>query len=426
MWWQYARMIGLPHTYLSSDFPGIGGKIREELEDFLVDEISLYQPCGEGEHVYFRIEKRDLSTSEAIRQLSHRLGRPQKDFGYAGLKDRKGITRQTVSLAGIRVEDVLDLEFKNLRIISARRHRNKLRLGHLRGNKFRIRIRGVSADAEDLAKPILERIEQLGLPNYFGPQRFGNRGDSHWVGRAFLMRDSRSAVRRILGHPCVTEYNPDVVAARHLFMQFRWREALERFPGSFREERKLLIYLLRVGEKYKGAAKLIPHGLMRLYFSAFQSYLFNTVLDERMSASAGDPGRTFAGDVACLHDNGANFSIEDLEVEQERLEKFEISPTGPMFGAKMLIPGGWAGELESAVLDRQGLSHKDFHHLQQVWRMKGLRRSLRVPVTGLSWSVDEEGMVIEFFLPKGSFATTLLRELMKNETVPPAYQDGMA
>jgi len=284
----------------------------------------------------------------------------------------------------------------------------------------------VSADADELAKPILERIEQQGLPNYFGPQRFGNRGDSHWVGRAFLMRDSRSAVRRILGHPCVTEYNPDVVAARHLFMQFRWREALERFPGSFREERKLLIYLLRVGEKYKGAAKLIHHGLMRLYFSAFQSYLFNTVLDERMSASAGDPGRTFAGDVACLHDNGANFSIEDLEVEQERLEKFEISPTGPMFGAKMLIPGGWAGELESAVLDRQGLSHKDFHHLQQVWRMKGLRRSLRVPVTGLSWSVDEEGMVIEFFLPKGSFATTLLRELMKNETVPPAYQDGMA
>ncbi len=421
-----ARMIGLPHTYLSSDFPGIGGKIREELEDFLVDEISLYQPCGEGEHVYFRIEKRDLATSEAIRQLSHRLGRPEKDFGYAGLKDRKGITRQTVSLAGIRVEDVLDLEFKNLRILSARRHRNKLRLGHLRGNKFRIRIRGVSADADELAKPILERIEEQGLPNYFGPQRFGNRGDSHWIGRAFLLRDSRSAVRRILGHPCVTEYNPDVVAARHLFMQFRWREALERFPGSFREERKLLIYLLRVGEKYKGAAKLIHHGLMRLYFSAFQSYLFNTVLDERMSSTTGVPGTIFAGDVAGLHDNGANFSIEDPEVEQERMEKFEISPTGPMFGAKMLIPTGYAGELESAVLDRQGLSHKDFHHLQQVWRMKGLRRPLRVPVTGLSWSVDEEGMVIEFFLPKGSFATTLLRELMKNETVPPAYQDGMA
>tara|TARA_B100000809_G_scaffold177636_1_gene175193 strand:- start:4348 stop:5607 length:1260 start_codon:yes stop_codon:yes gene_type:complete len=419
-------MIGLPHTYLSSDFPGIGGKIREELEDFLVDEISLYQPCGEGEHVYFRIEKRDLATSEAIRQLSHRLGRPEKDFGYAGLKDRKGITRQTVSLAGIRVEDVLDLEFKNLRILSARRHRNKLRLGHLRGNKFRIRIRGVSADADELAKPILERIEEQGLPNYFGPQRFGNRGDSHWIGRAFLLRDSRSAVRRILGHPCVTEYNPDVVAARHLFMQFRWREALERFPGSFREERKLLIYLLRVGEKYKGAAKLIHHGLMRLYFSAFQSYLFNTVLDERMSSTTGVPGTIFAGDVAGLHDNGANFSIEDPEVEQERMEKFEISPTGPMFGAKMLIPTGYAGELESAVLDRQGLSHKDFHHLQQVWRMKGLRRPLRVPVTGLSWSVDEEGMVIEFFLPKGSFATTLLRELMKNETVPPAYQDGMA
>ncbi|MFP6739322.1 MAG: tRNA pseudouridine(13) synthase TruD, partial [Planctomycetota bacterium] len=171
-------MIGLPHTYLSSDFPGIGGRIREELEDFLVEEIALYQPCGEGEHVYFLIEKRDLSTSEAIRHFSHRLGRPQKDFGYAGLKDRKGITRQMVSLGGVGVEDVLALEFKNIRILSAQRHRNKLRLGHLRGNQFRIRIRGVSEDAAELAKPILEQIEELGLPNYFGPQRFGNRGDS--------------------------------------------------------------------------------------------------------------------------------------------------------------------------------------------------------------------------------------------------------
>lgn len=420
------RMIGLPHTYLSSDSPGIGGRIKDELEDFLVEEVALYQPCGEGEHVYFRIEKRDLSTSEAIRHLAHRLGRLEKDFGYAGLKDRKGITRQMVSLGGIEVGDVLDLEFKNIRILSAQRHLNKLRLGHLRGNNFRIRIRGVSADADELAKPILERIEGLGLPNYFGPQRFGNRGDSHWIGRAFLLKDSRRAVRRILGHPCETEYNPDVVAARYLFLQFRWREALERFPGSFREERKLLIYLLRVGEKYKGAAKLIHHGVMRLYFSAFQSYLFNTVLDERMSSAGGDPGRILAGDVACRHDNGANFAVEDPEVEQERLQKFEISPTGPMFGAKMLIPEGYAGELESSVLDRHGLRREDFHHLQQVWRMKGLRRSLRVPVTGLSRYMDEDGMVLEFFLPKGSYATTLLRELMKNETVPSAYQDGMA
>jgi len=80
----------------------------------------------------------------------------------------------------------------------------------------------------------------LGLPNYFGPQRFGNRGDSHWIGRAFLVKDSRAAIRRILGHPSSTEKNPAVVAARYLFLQFRWREALERFPGSYREEKKML------------------------------------------------------------------------------------------------------------------------------------------------------------------------------------------
>lgn len=419
-------MIGLPHSYLSSELPGIGGSIKEELEDFIVEEIPLYQPCGEGEHVYFRIEKRDLSTPEAIRILSHRLGRNIADFGYAGLKDRKGITTQTVSLGGITVEDVLDLELRNIRILSAERHLNKLRLGHLRGNHFRIRIRGVSADADELVQPVLARIEELGLPNYFGPQRFGNRGDSHWIGRAFLLKDSRAAIRRILGHPSSTEKNPAVVAARYLFLQFRWREALERFPGSYREEKKLLTYLLRVGEKYKRAARLVQRNIMRLYFSAFQSYLFNTVLEERMRSAGGDPGRLFEGDVAHRHDDGVTFYVEDPAAEQERLKKFEISPTGPMFGKKMRIPRGYAGEVESGVLGGQRLRHEDFHHLQQGWRLAGGRRPLRVPVTQLSRHLDAEGMVLEFFLPRGSYATTLLRELMKNETIPQSYGDRLS
>lgn len=415
-------MTGLPHTYLSSDFPGIGGRIKEELEDFFVEEVPLYQPCGEGEHVYFLIEKRDLTTFEAIRHLCHRLGRPAKDFGYAGLKDRKGITRQTISLGGITVDDVLSLEFDRLQILSAKRHLNKLRLGHLRGNRFKIRIRDVSRDAEELVEPVIALIEKSGLPNYFGPQRFGNRGNAHWIGRAFLVKDSCRAIRRILGFPSPTENNPDVVAARHLFLQFRWREALERFPASYREEKKLLIYLLRVGENYKGAARLIQRNIMRLYFSAFQAYLFNTVLQERMQSADGDPGRLFEGDVAHRHDDGVTFYVEDPAAEAERVKRFEISPTGPIFGRKMRIPKGYANEVEARVLEGQRLEHKDFHHLQQGWRLEGGRRPLRVPVSEIKWQLDEEGLAAEFFLPKGSYATTLLRELMKNETVPPAYQ----
>ena len=421
-----ARMIGLPHSYLSSEFPGIGGSIKGELEDFVVEEIPLYHPCGEGEHVYFRIEKRDLTTHAAIRILSRHLGRNFEDFGYAGLKDRKGVTRQTISLGGIDVDDVLDLDLDKMRILSAERHLNKLRLGHLQGNHFKLRIRGVSEDANELAEPILARIEELGLPNYFGPQRFGNRGDSHWIGCAFLLKDSRSAIRRILGHPSAAEKNPAVVAARYLFLQFRWREALERFPGSYREEKKLLTYLLRVGEKYKGAARLVQRNIMRLYFSAFQSYLFNAVLEERMRSAGGDPGRLFEGDVAHRHDDGVTFYVEDPVAEEERLKRFEISPTGPMFGRKMRIPRGYASEVESGVLTGQHLRHEDFHHLQQGWRMGGGRRPLRVPVTGLSRHLDEEGMVIEFFLPRGSYATTLLRELMKNELVSSAYADELS
>jgi tRNA pseudouridine13 synthase len=418
-------MIGLPHSYLSSEYPGIGGRIREELDDFFVEEEPLYQPCGEGEHVYLWIEKRDLSTMEAVRILGHKLGRPARDFGYAGLKDRKGITRQMISLGGVDIDAVRSLELDKMEILSVSRHQNKLRLGHLRGNKFRIRIRGVAPEAQDRVVPILRLIEELGLPNYFGPQRFGNRGDAHWIGRAFLVKDYRRGIRRILGCPSVTEKNPNVVAGRYLFMQFRWREALERFPGSYREEKKILTYLLRVGEKYQGASKLVQRNIMKLYFSAFQAYLFNGVLEERMRLGGGDPASLLEGDIAHRHDDGVTFYVDNPEAEAERVRNFEISPTGPMFGRKMRIPRGRPDEFELEALGAEELERKDFHHLQQGWRLEGGRRPLRVPVTELSWSLDGEGLVVEFFLPRGSYATTLLRELMKNETIPPAYVDRL-
>ena len=94
-------MLGIPYRYLTDDVPGVGGRIKDQLEDFVVEEVPLYLPVGEGEHVYFLIEKSDLSTYEAIEQLAKAFRRPTVDFGYAGLKDRKGVTRQYISLSGI-------------------------------------------------------------------------------------------------------------------------------------------------------------------------------------------------------------------------------------------------------------------------------------------------------------------------------------
>lgn len=415
-------MIGIPHHYLTQELPGIGGVIRARLEDFVVEEVPLYRACGEGEHVYFEIEKRDLSTLEALEWVARRLGRPLQDFGYAGLKDRKGITRQTFSLQGTTPEEMEILDVPKVRVLAASRHTNKLRVGHLRGNRFIIRVRDVDADAQDRVAAILGCVSERGLPNYFGPQRFGNRGDAQWVGGALLRHDPKSAIRRILGCPASTENNPHVVAARYLFQQYRWSEALERFPPSYREERRMLQYLVRAGEKYGGAVRLMRPQILRLYFSAFQSFLFNIILERRLERTDGHLGRLWDGDVAFLHRNGAVFTVADAESEQSRADRFEISPSGPIFGKKTVQPRGEAGELETQVVDEGGCRVTDFHQLQQRCGLNGGRRPLRVPVDDLAWEWDEEGLLLRFFLPKGSYATTLLREIMKNETVPSDYR----
>jgi tRNA pseudouridine13 synthase len=162
---------------LTPDLPGTGGWMVE-ISDFQVEEIPSYTPCGAGEHCMALIEKRDLTTQEAIRRLCDALGLDAGAAGYAGLKDRHGVTRQWVSLHRGEPARALGVRIPGLTVLEAGLHHNKLRTGHLRGNRFRVLLRGVRPDADALARPILERLAGEGLPNFFGEQRFGRRGDN--------------------------------------------------------------------------------------------------------------------------------------------------------------------------------------------------------------------------------------------------------
>ena len=415
-------MLGIPHPYLTEGIRGLGGIIKEKPEDFAVEEVPLYHACGEGEHTYFEVEKTNLSTLEAVDRLSRELGRDFREFGFAGLKDRRGITRQVLSVADCPPDRVDSLELGRLRVLWARRHTNKLRVGHLRGNRFHVRIRETNPQARASAEPILDVIGEKGLPNYFGPQRFGSRGDAQWVGRALLSWNDEGAVRRILGCPSPVEGNPGVVAARYLFLQYRWQEALETFPRNYSEERKVLRYLLRHGENYRGARRQIRPDVLKLFFTAYQSYIFNRGLDRRLRLSDGELGRFYPGDVAFVHRNGALFRIDDPETLKERAQSFEISPSGPIFGKKTLIcEDGPQRAIDERLLEDENLSQRDFHKLQQWARLEGGRRAFRIPVEKLEWRFEGDDMVLKFFLPKGSFATTLLRELMKNDHAAPGF-----
>jgi tRNA pseudouridine13 synthase len=416
-------MLGIPYPYLTRDLPGIGGSIKQMPEHFVVTEVPLYTPCGHGEHSYFEIKKVDLSTREALERLARELHVDVKDIGYAGLKDRKGVTRQMMSIAGVAPAKVLEVRLGQLQVLWARLHSNKLRIGHLKGNSFRIRIQNIDPGSEERAGKILEVLAATGIPNYYGPQRFGNRGDSHRIGRAFLKRDDRTAIRRILGYPSLSERNPHVVEARNHFMAGAWKEALDAFPTAYRDERRLLAYMLEAGENYAGARRRLRDTSRKLFFSAYQAYLFNAVLVERLERTARDMGQLFPGDVAYIHRNGAVFHVDDPVAEEPRAKAFEISPSGPVFGKKMRRPDGVQSEIEQAILENDRITATDFHQLVPKLRLEGGRRPLRVPVQDLSWRVEGADLCLEFFLPKGSYATTLLRELIKKETVPEGFGD---
>lgn len=278
----------------------MGGLIRASDDDFRVDEIASYEPCGEGEHTYLRFEKRDMTTPYAINQIARALKIQARDVGYAGMKDRHAVTTQTVSLPRVDPERASALAIPGIRVLSATRHRNKLRTGHLKGNRFALRVRelpdGVDA-ALARARSIAEVVGRTGVPNYFGEQRFGRDGDN---------------------------------AAR----------AREWLSGE-------------------NAGPRDPHH-RRFMVSALQSQLFNAWLGARVRDGLLDA--YVEGDLAARGATGRPWLItaEDAAL---LYPSGEASPTGPMFGRSMDRPAGAAEAREEAVLAQASLDRAFFDRI---------------------------------------------------------------
>ncbi|HEX9079277.1 MAG TPA: tRNA pseudouridine(13) synthase TruD [Desulfuromonadaceae bacterium] len=393
--------------YLTDDIPGIGGAIKETPEDFMVEEIPAYAPCGSGEHCYLVIEKRGITTLEAIRRIAGELRVPERDVGYAGMKDAVGVTRQTISFQRIKPEEVMGREFGGVRVVSAVCHANKLKLGHLKGNRFRIRVRNVSPGAAEAVPAVLAVLQQRGVPNYFGPQRYGAQANSHLIGAAMLRGDWRGAVDHLIGEPGAVR-DEQWRAAIAAYRGGDIATALRSMPGHCRSERDVLQRLASRPDAWERGFAAVHPRLKRLYLSACQSYLFDRVVESRLT----EIDRVMAGDLAWKHVNGACFLVEDEAVEAPRAARFEISATGSMFGSRMKWPVGEPLALEQRVLAEADIRAEQFD-LGGGMRMEGERRPLRVPLGEPSFRLDGEGLLLEFSLPRGSYATSVLREITK-------------
>jgi tRNA pseudouridine13 synthase len=318
-----------------------------------VDEIPAYLPSGAGPHLYVHVEKRGRTTRDALRHLARALGVPERDAGYAGLKDRDAVTTQWLSFPVARDPDPRALEAEGLRVLEVSRHANKLRAGHVRANRFRIAVRGGDvARATGCAAALSER----GLANFFGPQRFGAAGRNAAVGRGLLLGDGAPEVRR---------------AARDRFLR-------------------------------------------RLSISAYQSLLFNRWLAERMAD--GLFAAAVAGDVLKKLDTGGLFTCDDPAVDGPRVARFEVSPAGPMFGHKLRPAAGEALAREARLLAAEGIALADF--ARGGGEAEGTRRAARLRVE-VALEPLEDGYAASFELPRGSYATVVLRELTKGDAELP-------
>ncbi len=413
----------MPSTpYISTALPGTGGSIKLHQDDFQVEEIPLYPFAGVGEHAYLLIEKRGISTYTAISILAKAIGRRSVDFGYAGLKDAQAVTRQWISIEHEPNSRFEKLELPTIRIIEQTRHRNKLKLGHLAGNRFTVRIRhedwdkapSMLAVAHDRASAVFQALSTSGVPNFFGQQRFGMRLDNHRLGMALLKRDAKKFMELWLGSADESVDRGGVLQARRHYDAGNVSAAYSAWPGHLRAERAALAILQKNPVQHVKALQGVDIRLRRLLISSLQAHLFNKVLELRL------PNLTSLvdGDLAWLHETGAVFDVtpETLAVEQLRCSRHEISPSGPLFGYRMTSPRGIPAEIENSVLSAAGITPDDFRQAGPQ-KAKGARRAMRFFFTDHKISMGKDSrsgyLELAFTLPAGSFATVLLGEVIK-------------
>ncbi|WP_297476459.1 tRNA pseudouridine(13) synthase TruD [Thermococcus sp.] len=406
------------HFDYLSEKPGIGGRIKVKPEDFVVMEDPLPSIFEGRKHAVFILKKRNWDTVSAIKEVAKRAGISHRDIGFAGTKDRKAITYQYISVPSQAKEKVAGVQIRDveLKFVSYGRF---IKLGHLLGNRFRIIVRDVDGGAFERTRAIVRELrENGGFPNYFGYQRFGERRvTNHLIGKLLLQGDFEEAARLFLGaHGGGMEGDE---ARRHFWETGDVDRALEEFPHFLRYERTLL-YTYRKTGSWRRAFLSLPLPIMRIFVHAYQSYLFNLYLSRRMEELP--LNEALVGDIVVQVRGGIPYRDRTYRVTEttrdfvnEKIRKSQAMVSGPLFGFAMRRAKGLPGRLEEKILEEEGLSLETFRKLPKPMAEAGGRRELLIRPLGLTYGyVPEKGMCFRFFLPKGVYATSVLREIMKD------------
>jgi len=395
--------------------------LKQRPGDFVVEEVPAYPLADTGTHLWLQVFKRGLTTRALIERLARALDRPARAFGIAGLKDARADTLQWVTIEHppadwearlAAAEGALQPQGPHWRVRAARWHRTRLKRGQSHGNRFQVRLRGLSTQQRAAAPARLEELVRRGAPNAYGPQRFGHRGDTAAAGAALVAGDATRFLDVVLGSPRPGLDTGTILVAREAYAADDLEAARGAWPRDHAFERRLLGALAGGRPPEDVLAGADPRDLP-FYLHAWQSAGFNAVLAARLAA---DRLALEDGDLALRLPGGRkSFEVPEASLEQARAQALEIAPTGPLLGPDMPSPSGAVGELESEVLARSGLGSTAALPPALARTAPGGRRALLAKVMDAGVSEQEEVLELRFHLAKGCYATSIVCALRLDE-----------
>ncbi len=442
------KLLGID-VYATDTF-GIGGVIRQSVEDFAVEEVlvdgSKAQREQDTEHrvlgaspnrqryLLCVLVKRNWDTLIAIKNIAKQLGIDQKRVQIAGIKDAKAVTAQHITIEHGLMEDTAKVNVKDIEVRPVGYVREGLSQYYLLGNNFTIKIKAIHHSESTIKRRITETSGELanvgGIPNFFGHQRFGTtRPITHLVGKAIVKGDFEEAAMLFLAKPSVHEHPSSRQARKELQSTKDFKLALQNFPKQLRFERLMLNYLVEKPDDFVGAFKQLPIKLQALFVQAYQSYLFNRFLSERIrngfslnTAEAGDYVVHVERSGLPMVNMAKIAGAANLAEINDLVKAGKMRVALPLLGTKQRLSEGTMGHPQKQILEEEGTGAKNFeiNAMPQIGRRGGLRAVVapikNFKLNGVSASANncrERQAELSFLLLRGSYATVLLREMMK-------------
>lgn len=435
------RILGMDTYATKTD--GIGGIIKESVDDFIVEEVlidgSKASVTGQvpsrvigsspqrQRFLLCLMVKRNYDTFIATKNVAKSLGFDQGRVQFAGIKDARAVTAQHITIENIQAEDAAKIDVKDVKVTPIGYIREMLSLFYLLGNNFTITAKNIGV-SDSVAQERIQQITQElatigGIPNYFGHQRFGTtRPVTHLIGKALSKGKFEDAAMLFLANPGPYEHPQSRKVRQQLQDTHDFKWAAENYPKQLRFERMMLTHLAENPTDYVGAFRRLPEKLQALFVQAHQSYLFNRFLSERLKR--GLPlNEAVVGDFAVgVERSGLPMTTMEKAVTEVNLAQVNTSIKAgklrvavPIFGAKQRLSGGVMGQIEQEVLQSEGIGDGPvwLNELTRVGGKGGLRTVL-TPVKDFKLLSASEGKVqVSFMLLRGCYATILLREIIK-------------